>query len=35
MYYNGKKKMLPDFIEALHTDSFLADELTQYNKPTS
>ena len=24
----------PDFIEALNTDSFLADELTQYNKPS-
>lgn len=29
-----EKEETPDFIQALHTDSFLVDELVQYNKPT-
>ena len=30
-----EKEDTPDFIEALNTDSFLANELTQYNQPTT
>jgi len=30
-----EKEEVPDFIEALNTDSFLANELTQYNQPTT
>jgi len=30
-----EKEELPDFIEDLNTDSFLANELTQYNQPTA
>ena len=30
-----EKEDVPDFIEALNTDSYLVDELTQYNQPTN
>ena len=30
-----EKEETPDFIEALNTDSYIADELTQYNQPTT
>lgn len=30
-----EKEDTPDFIEALNTDSFIANELTQYNQPTT
>jgi len=30
-----EKEDAPDFIEALNTDSYIADELTQYNQPTT
>ena len=29
-----EKEEIPDFIKDLNTDSYIADELTQYNQPT-